>query len=354
MKSEDIDNAIDKGIAFLAEHQFPNGEFCTYVGFGEDLQEWCVVENANFETAIICSSLLPLKGNTLVDSMINKPIPFLKYQMLRGGVWDYFPVLHKAFSACPPDSDTISYISAFFKAVGAEFPDNTRILLMNRNRKRLFYTWFAPRFNLKMSRTYWLLILRGLKHPLLSFLFWKRSECTRKDIDAVVNANVLYYLGLTKDTAFVLSYLLKIIEDHKEADSDKWYWNPFVVYYCISRSYNKGIMELEPVKRPITERILAAMQPDGRIGNSAFNTALAINAILDFNYKVPELEQAIRYLLNTQSENGSWPRRVLFWSGPKKEMGYGSEELTTGFCLEALARYKQLKTTELTTGQAAE
>lgn len=347
-----IDKAIDKGIEFLAEHQFHNGEFCGYIGPDEELKEWCVPDSTNFITAVICNSLVSLKDDPRVDLIIRKPIPFLKYQMMRGGLWVFFPVLHKMFTTSPPDSDTTSNISAFLKNVGDDFPDNTRLLLRNRNREGLFYTWFAPRFNLNMSITYWLILFESWKHPILSFLFWKKEECSRNDIDAGVNANVLYYLGLKEYTRPILSHLLKIIEDHNEDDCDKWYRDPFIIYYFISRNYHKGIVELEPVKKPVTERIVAAMHPDGRIGDSILDTGMAINTLIDFNHVIPELELAVNYILKTQSDNGSWARHVLYWGGPAKKRGWGSEELTTGFCLEALARCKQLQVDNADTSQA--
>jgi hypothetical protein len=30
----------------------------------------------------------------------------------------------------------------------------------------------------------------------------------------------------------------------------------------------------------------------------------------------------------------------MYYGGPKKYYGWGSEELTTGFCIEALGRYQ--------------
>lgn len=41
-----------------------------------------------------------------------------------------------------------------------------------------------------------------------------------------------------------------------------------------------------------------------------------------------------------QMADRSWPRASLYYSGPKKRYAWGSEELTTGFCLEALLRYR--------------
>jgi hypothetical protein len=39
-----------------------------------------------------------------------------------------------------------------------------------------------------------------------------------------------------------------------------------------------------------------------------------------------------------QMADSSWPRGSLYYSGPKKFYACGSEELITGFCLEALLR----------------
>lgn len=345
---QDIDQAIDKGIKFLAEHQFHHGEFCIYMGAGEDLKEWCIPDSSNFTTALICTCLLPLKDNILVESMMKKAAPFLKYQMMRGGVWNYFSKWHKLFPLCPADADDTAVISAFLKEMNYLIPNNIPLLLANRNKKGLFYTWFTLRFNLNRNITYWKLLLRELKHPLKNFLVWKNFECSKNDIDGVVNANILFYLGLNKYTVPIVSFLIKIIEDHKEDDCDKWYRNPYMIYYFISRNYYKGIKELEPVVKPVIERILAATQANGKTGHSASDTALAINTLLNFDQNRYEIEKAVGYLCNTQAENGSWPRRALCWGGPSQKTGFGSEELTTGLCLEALARYRELITKQKT------
>jgi hypothetical protein len=38
--------------------------------------------------------------------------------------------------------------------------------------------------------------------------------------------------------------------------------------------------------------------------------------------------------------DNSWPRATLYYRGPKKLYAWGSEELVTGFCLEALLHYQ--------------
>jgi hypothetical protein len=46
----------------------------------------------------------------------------------------------------------------------------------------------------------------------------------------------------------------------------------------------------------------------------------------------------VRSLVGSQREDGSWPARVFYYSGFGKDLSFGSAELTTGFCVEALAR----------------
>lgn len=345
---DDIDQTINKGIQFLAEHQFHHGQFCIYVGAKEDLNEWCFPESINFSTALIGTFLLPLKGNVLVDTMLKKAADFLRYQMMRGGTWNYFTNLHKLFPLCPVDVDDTVCISFFLKEMGYSFPDNIPLLLANRNKKGLFYTWFTLRFNTSKNSTYWKLLLRELKYPLKSLGFWRSFECSKNDIDGVVNANLLYYLGENEHTTPIIPFLLQIIEEHKEADCDKWYRDPFTFYYFLSRNYYRGISALRPAKESIRQRILGSVHSDGSMGFSVLDTALAVNTLFNFNIEIIEIEQAINYLIKMQDMTGLWARSALYYGSSSKKIGFGSEELTTALCLEALARYRESITKQKT------
>lgn len=336
-----IDKAIDKGINYLYQHQYPNGEYCFYMSPDDMMQEWAVPDTSVFPTSLIMNSLLSLPANRQIDEMQERSAGFLQYQLMRGGTWNNFTKWHQLFPYCPADTDNTVYASKALKSLQKDFPDNLDVLLANRNRAGLFYTWYALRPALSRNKTFWLLLLRELKHPVISFFFWKRNECNRYDIDAVVNANVLFYMGLNEQTKPIVPYLLNIIEQHKENDCDKWYRNPLTVYYFISRNYYAGIKELEPCKAEITRRILASVKPDGSIGESSISTALALSALLNFGHHSSVSDHAAEYLIRNQQSTGEWPRYALFYSGPKKQMCWGSEEVTTAFCLEALAKYTQ-------------
>lgn len=49
----------------------------------------------------------------------------------------------------------------------------------------------------------------------------------------------------------------------------------------------------------------------------------------------------MQYIIQAQRPTGEGPRWLLYYGGPKLILGWSSEEMTTGFCLEALARYQQ-------------
>lgn len=334
--------AIDKGIGFLSEHQFHHGEFCTYIGEGTYLEKWCIPDSTTFSTAAICTSLLPLSDDPDVGKIFQKAAGFLKYHMMRGGAWNYFTTWHKLFPLCPADIDCTAVISYFLEKTGHAFPDNRALILANRNTRGLFYTWFTFRLrdaiHLRKAATHWKLLARECMHPLGSLLFWLKSTCSKSDVDAVVNANVALYLGDDARTAPAIRHLIRVIREGRETVSDKWYRNPLEVYYAISRVYAGGAHALEAIRELITARILDMARPDGCIGDSAADTAMAMIALMHLGYQGSELKNGVRYLISCQTPSGSWQRQALCFSGAS--IVWGSEELSTALCLEALGRYR--------------
>jgi len=155
-----------------------------------------------------------------------------------------------------------------------------------------------------------------------------------------VNANVLFYVGELPETRPVVDYLIDIRRRDAEDSCDGWYANHFMFYYAVSRNFHAGVSALGAVRDESVARIIGAAKPDGSVGDSVLNTALAACALLYWRSAPPELERAIRFLMTEQRADGSWLRASLYYSGPKKLYGWGSEELVTGFCLEALLHYR--------------
>lgn len=336
---DQIDLAIDRGIDFLYEHQLPNGEFAFYYSPDDAMQEWCVPDSTVFPASLIVSCLLPFKDTDRGGRICTAAARFLTYQMMRGGVWNYFTKWNPLFKYSPADTDDTAYASYVLRSLNIDFPDNKEVLLANRNSRGLFYTWFITRrLNHLTGKNRWT-HLREFKYPVKSLLFWFRNEAERSDVDPVVNANILFYLGLSEDTKAVVELLLETLEAEKESTADKWYRNPLFFYYFVSRNYPR-INALEPVRDLIVNRVYNHCHPDGRIGDSVLSTALALSALLNFGGRDDRMEQAARYLLKTQSKTGYWDRSIYYYSGPSKMIGWGSEELTTAQCIEALYKYK--------------
>ena len=114
-----------------------------------------------------------------------------------------------------------------------------------------------------------------------------------------------------------------------------YYPDPVALYYMTARAFLHSAPGLGKVgdliatdiegRRPI-ERPLA--------------TALAACTMLTFKPESPVVPDAVRNLLRTQRKDGSWSR-YAFYRGPDEF--WGSEELTTALCTEALARYLELR-----------
>ncbi|RYF72111.1 MAG: hypothetical protein EOO39_12705, partial [Cytophagaceae bacterium] len=309
-KPSQLDESIASGIAYLEEHQYPSGEFCCYIAADEPMQGWCITDSTVFATMVVASCLLPLTDQPLVDGIVTRATDYVTSQMHHGGVWPVFSERHPWQHIVPYDADSLAYASALLTArgLGDLVVSSGPLLLANRNQQDLFYTWFVLRARWPANQTYWRVATKELRQPVTSFLFWRANECTRADIDLGININVLYYLGDTAQTQPLITALIQMIEEGLEGDCDKWYRNPYNIYYLLSRAYKRGVTKLAPVIGPIVTRLLAVVQANGQVGRSVLDTAFTITTLLNFGVDLPLLSPAVSFLLSKQSKTGEWPR----------------------------------------------
>ncbi len=337
---DDLDASIECGLDFLQRSQLRTGEFKVYMSTDNSLEKDCVVDSSPFPTALIAYSL-GFSDSPKARAMLTGMMQFFLGEMERPGLWRYWTREHQYHNTIPPDLDDIACISAVLRQHGIDFPTNLKLIMANRNPQGLFYTWLTPRWPLPLDFTYWRVVFRQWLNPLKNYYFWKLNESAPNDIDCVVNANVLFYVGENLNTQPVIDYLIDIVRRQEESCCDKWHLNRFTFYYTISRNFHAGIRAFAVVRDEIVDKILAAANSDGSIGDNALETALAICSLLNWNSVTPELVRAVRFLLAEQRPTSDWPRDVLYYGGPKRYYGWGSEGLTTGFCLEALLRCRE-------------
>jgi hypothetical protein len=339
MNPSGLDAGVARGLDFLRRSQLPSGEFKAFRST-DGLEKDCVVDSSPFPTALIAYSL-GFADPAAAGPMLEKALRFFVAEMEGPGLWRYWTKQHQYHSVIPFDLDDIACVSYVLRRHGVAFPANTGLIFANRNPAGLFYTWMTPRWPPPLKLSYLRVVLRQWLNPLKLYYFWKLNESEPHDVDCVVNANVLFYVGGGEETRPVVDYLIDIVRRGGEACCDKWHLNRFTFYYVLARNFDAGVTALGAVREEVVGRVVGAAQADGRIGENALETALAVCALLSWNSSPPELERAVGFLLAAQGQEGDWPRVALYYGGPKKYYGWGSEELTTGFCLEALLRYRR-------------
>lgn len=344
--SDKLRDSITKAIDFLAQAQLDDGEFkttlpdenlkaiCETLGFKQEATEKLVFDSSPFVTSLVVYSLSFISHESKVQQLIKRGLGFLSQEMESGGLWRYWSSKNEKHNAAPPDLDDVCCASYVLKMNGIPIQPNTAIILDNRNQQGLFYTWLLP------------ISIRGIVLNLLtlgkrfSYLekFWETTD--KDDICCVVNANVLLYLGENRQTQRVIEYLISIVLKETENKHTSFYNHKLSFYYMLSRAYFNGANSLGVIKIPVINKILSLQKADGSFGDELL-TALAVCALLNFNSQPLSLDKAINFLLKTQQCDGSW-QRIPMYGGKTNKETFGSAELTTAFCVEALARYRLL------------
>ena len=330
-----VESAINRAIDFLWSNQLPDGEFKVYITGGNGSEKTSFFDSCIFVTAFILYAL-SFRETFKIEEMREKALNFLNTNMDQPGIWRYFSTKTKFRHTCPPDVDDTCCAAFVLKKYKITL-NNKDIILANRNQDGLFYTWILPRFSMLFTQT------RFCLNSLLSIpsysTFWRFSECRPNDLDCGINANVVLYLGEIEETKRVIAYLIDVTLKGKETESDKWYLSSFPHYYFLSRAYFNGVKGLEVLKEKIISNLEQKFEQEGY--DNPLDTALAACTFLNFGQITPTLQEAIGFLLAKQGTDGSWASSPFYFLGPKRIKSFGSLELTTGVCIEALGRYQQ-------------
>src|SRR5215216_4131258 len=292
--------SVRRGLRFLHDNQLPYGEFRTYASPSIDMRV-TFFDSSIFITTLVLYSIVRT-DHPCVTIMTKKAISFLTDEMKGPGLFQYYT--SKNTRSIEFDLDDTACASV---ALQRSHPFviggcNVEYFIENRNEAGIFYTWV------------------GVAAPA-------------NDVDSVVNANVVLYLGDRDETKSACRYLIDTIQSGHESESYHHYLDDMTLYYAVSRAYAHGTSSLREARETLIEKVLQFSKDDGSFGNE-LATACAMCSLANFGFDgVTRLRVAARYLETQQKADGSW-HRVAMYQQPG--VYYGSEELTTALCLEAL------------------
>jgi hypothetical protein len=313
-----IDRSISKAVAYLQDNQLRHGEFKTYVSPDSTMRRILHFDSSPFVTTFVVYSLA-FVDDPRTPEMTKRALDFLQGEEDRAGVWRYWTSLND--KRIDPDLDDMACISFLLRRYGRRFGANHEIIYANRNNQGLFYTW--------------------IRDP---------HSSEPNDIDCVVNANVLLYLGENSRTRAACTYVNDVIQRNVELENSVYYVDDSAVYYCVSRAFKEGVGCFDASRDSMIARTLRTQNPNGSWGDEL---ATGFSLCTLFNLDAPDsttLEHGISYLLKRQQFLGSWPNAAFYiarsgsvrWGSEAltdASVWWGSEALTTAICCEALARY---------------
>ena len=220
-------------------------------------------------------------------------------------MWRYWTAEHERHLAIPPDLDDTACAAQVLHRHGVTLPDHRGLFLANRDHHGLFYTWITPRWHPPPAHGgFWRVALRRYRTPVLSRMFWRLTESAPDDVDGVVNANVLFYLGESAQTAPIVAHLVDVIRRRDEARCDKWHLNPFTFHYMVARCFAAGVESLRQVRDEAIGRLAAEAHADGSVGASVLDTALATCALRSWAADDGTAERATDHLRRAQRADG--------------------------------------------------
>lgn len=329
--------AVAAALAYLEDAQLPSGEIPVDATTDPSMRQGRSRDPSVFPAALAVHSL-SFAGEA-ARPIVERAADFLLAEMDAGGLWRHWTRAHPYHRQLPPDLDDTSCASAALVRIGRAIPDNRAILRGNRARDGMFLTWLLPRLRwtgLPHLRA----TLPRLRHPATLFLFFRRTSARAGDVDAVVNANVLHYLRAAEGVEGIADRLMRVLADDREGQADKWYDNPIIVRYFLSRAL-AGL-------RADAGDILVHKTGNTQPGN-ALEAALLACTLADWGRDIGS--ELVARLLDSQLPSGAWPAAAVYHGGRRRLPGggfapphpdtphWGSEELSTAFAVEALSRY---------------
>ncbi|MBV9066053.1 MAG: terpene cyclase/mutase family protein [Methylobacteriaceae bacterium] len=328
-------DAMARAIEFLRREQLPHGEFRTVLGADKNMSN-AVFDSSPFVTSFVLYALAHVRG-IVVDDIIAKAVAFLHSEMEFGGVWRYWSSRQHKHARLPPDLDDTSCISYALKITGEPIPNNLWAFHAARDPGGRFWTWLLPRRSNLLNPLFVAfraigyaqgrIRARRIGTPGTEDARFRIMQIDPNDIDPIVNANVLLYLGERAETQPTIDFLIETIRQGRVPFS-LYYEEPLTLYYAVARACRHASPRLSILGENIAAKTLARCGEIGQL--SALQAALAASVLLTFAGGSDALPSLITRILQSQRGDGGWEVYPFY-------NVWGSQELTTAFCVKVLA-----------------
>lgn len=332
-----ISSSVDAGLRWLIEDQAPTGELSSVASpLGPDVDEAWTPDSLKFITALIALACDDV-GDERAGLVIDRAVGFLRSEREPHSLWRYWTRASDTFEYTPPDADDTACCSMAVALRGDRTADNIRLLLANRDEHGRFYTWLIPH-RTKFAPRYWWAVrdeFRGVTRQRRAEL-WENSEAWPGDVDGVVNANVIRYLGPAHAPPEAVRWIVDIIRSEREDDCDSWHRNRFTLYSSIADGRRRGITAYDALAPTLVDRIVDRIDDRDGVG-PPLDTALALVALHHLDGPPEACDRLVQSLLDRQRADGSWERSVFYFGGPQEVFGWASQALSTATALQALS-----------------
>ena len=313
---ERVESAVRRGLAFLDEMVADDGIWPCMRYEDPALAGPSQREAVPFMSAL---GVLALEGCGApgAEALRSRTRAWLQRTMEYPGVWRYWYTL-------PPDVDDTAVCSL---AAGVHlwlaFRKNARHLLSNRDGEGRFRTWMYTSDD--------------------------RSRVTH-DVDPVVNANAIAWLGDRPETRGAQRWIERLVEEEREAGRSRWYPEPMDLYVALVRAIDRAKPALARLRPVLAQRIGQRRDERGRFGD-VYRTAGALCALDVLEAIGPdEMRPSVEWLLDAQRPDGSWPACLVWQAQPptieqslalarEPIMWFAGEALPTACCIEAMERF---------------
>jgi len=344
-----VDSCLRQAVTFLESVQLPHGEFKTLIGTQDDLSDG-VCDSSPFTTTFVTYALQEV-DQINVGGMLRKGLNFLQQQREIGGLWRFYSSKNYKHIRTPPDLDDTACASFALQQAGRRSHNEWAFRYLQEDDGR-FLTWFLPRQDIRPSLRASLVRVAGEfearsyqrftnRPPLATsnrLLTTEFDPVPSNDVDPVVNANAVLYLAECKLTEAAIEYLIRSVPVAQDGEFSLYYRDKLTLLHAVARAYRHSAPSLRALDGVMVAEV-GARAASGNLFRSAHSAAMGASVLMTLGADGSTLEEAIDAIMGFQRRDGSF-KEETFYSGPAEY--WGSPELTTAFCIEALARYGNL------------